>query len=129
MKTAKTILIVEDVGPLRKAIATKLQHAGLHTLEAKDGVEGLAIALQHHPDLILLDILMPKMDGLTVLKRLRGDQWGRAVPVIILSNLVDEHYFDEAERHNVEDYVIKSNWKLEDIVQRIYQALQIEQHS
>ena len=85
---AKKILIVEDEASLRKALVEKFQREGFETFLAFDGVEGLDQAERIQPDLILLDIIMPKMDGMTMLKKLResGD-WGKQVPVIILTNL------------------------------------------
>jgi two-component system chemotaxis response regulator CheY len=84
-----TILIVEDELPLRKILKDELIAAGFNVLEAKDGVEGLDVALKNHPDLILVDILMPKMDGITMLKQLREDPLGKKIQVMILSNLSD----------------------------------------
>ena len=83
----KKVLIVEDHGPIRQALAEKLVHEGMVALEAKDGEEGLATALKEKPDLILLDIIMPRMGGMAMLEELRKDDWGKKVPVIILSNL------------------------------------------
>ncbi len=101
----------------------KLNKFGL--LEAKDGEEGLAIALREHPDLILLDLMMPKMDGMTMLKKVRADEWGRGVPVIILTNLnaTDEHLVEDMITHKPLKYLIKSDWKIHDIVAEVNQAL------
>lgn len=55
-----------------------------HALGAKDGEEGLELALKEKPDLILLDVIMPKMDGMTMMKKLRKDNWGKKVPIILL---------------------------------------------
>lgn len=123
MSEELSVLVVEDVSALRAALTRKLASAGFKALEAKDGEEGLEHALTHKPHLILLDILMPQMDGLTMLKHLRADQWGASVPVIMLTNLIDQHYIDEAEEHGVEAYLVKSDWKLEDIVVRVKEAL------
>lgn len=86
----KKILVieaVEDNAPLRKALHDKFSLEGFSVIDAKDGEEGLTVAMSEHPDLILLDILMPKMDGLTMMKKLRqGDEWGKHVPIIVLTN-------------------------------------------
>lgn len=71
-----TILIVEDDVPELNALRDKFTHEGFSILEAKNGEEGLATALREHPDLILLDIIMPVMDGMTMLVNLRKDPWG-----------------------------------------------------
>src|SRR5260370_34454655 len=88
-ESQKTILIIEDERPLRTALTDKLKRAGFATLEASDGEEGLRIALEKHPDLLLVDVIMPKMDGLTMLKELKEDEWGKQAKIIILSNLGD----------------------------------------
>ena len=75
----KKILIVEDEEDMLRALVDELGHEGFETLEAKNGKEGLSIALKERPDLILLDILMPEMDGMAVMKHLRGDVWGKKV--------------------------------------------------
>ena len=73
---AHTILIIEDEPPLRKALVHRLGMEDFTVLEAADGEIGLEMALQHKPDLILLDVVMPNMDGLTAIKKLRQDPWG-----------------------------------------------------
>ena len=75
--TGKKILIVEDDNSVRKVFKDRLLQEGFSIIEASDGEEGLATALKEHPDLILLDILMPKMDGMTMLSKLHQDEWGR----------------------------------------------------
>lgn len=75
MKKSKKILIVEDEKNLRTAIVDVLQYANFETLEAKNGKEGLKLALKEHPDLILLDLFMPEMDGMTALGKIRRDTW------------------------------------------------------
>ena len=87
-KINKKILVVEDEISLRKALADKFRREGFAVLEAKDGEEGLAVALKEQPHIILLDIVLPKMDGMTMLKKLRQENaWGKSVPVILLTNL------------------------------------------
>lgn len=119
----KKILVIEDEKPLMLALHDKLTHEGFHILEAGDGEEGLRLALENHPDLILLDIVMPTMDGMTMLKKLREDTWGKTVPIIVLTNLSDETKITESMRNNVYDYLIKANWKLEDLVQKVREKL------
>ena len=78
---------MEDEQDLREALIDKLGREGFLPRGAKDGEEGLELALKEHPDLILLDMVMTKMDGMTVIKKLRQDEWGKSVPVILLTNL------------------------------------------
>lgn len=124
-KKMKVVLIFEDEDPLNHALSIKLTHEGFSVLQAFDGETGLALALEKHPDLILLDIIMPKMDGLTVLHKLQDDPWGRTVPVILLTNLSDELKVTENFPKNVVGYLVKSDWKLEDIVSKVKEKLHI----
>jgi two-component system, OmpR family, alkaline phosphatase synthesis response regulator PhoP len=119
----KKILIIEDEVSLLHALSAKLNEAGFVILEAKNGEEGLKMALAEHPDLILLDIIMPRMDGISLLKKLRVDDWGKNAPVIVLSNLSDADNSVKAVSGNVSDYLIKSDWKIADVVAKIKEKL------
>ena len=126
MPNNKTILIVEDHAPVRVALVEKLQHEGMKALEAKDGEEGLAIALKEKPDLILLDIIMPRMSGMTMLDELRksGD-WGKSVPVIILTNLnPDDKIMREVVETEPVFYLVKADWKIEDVISKVKEVLE-----
>lgn len=116
---SKKILIVEDDHALRAALRDKLARERFVVLEAKDGEEGLKIALDEQPDLILLDIVMPKVDGLTMLGQLREDSWGKTAHVIMLTNLSDGESVSKSLENAAFDYLVKSDWKLEDIVRKI----------
>lgn len=119
---AKKILIVEDELPVRKALVEKFQSEGFETALAFDGEEGLEQADRLHPDLILLDLIMPKMDGMTMLKKLRASsEWGKQVPVIILTNLSSD---DDGRISDVAEllptyYLVKTDWKLSDVVEKV----------
>ncbi len=89
-KTRNKILIVEDDLDLLEVLRKKFTLEKFQVSQAPDGKIGLEEALRNHPDLILLDILMPVMDGMTMLGKLREDSWGKEVPVILLTNLSDE---------------------------------------
>jgi len=117
----KKVLIVEDDGSLLKVLAAGLGDKEFKVLTAKDGEEGLEVGLNEKPDLILLDLLMPKMDGITMLKRLRdGDSdWGKKVKVIILTNLEDQDKLAAAVENRVYDYMIKSNWNISDVLKKV----------
>lgn len=122
-KNNKTILIVEDEEASLKVLSTKFNHEGFNVLEARDGEEGLIIAIKEKPDIILLDIIMPKMDGMTFLKELRKDSWGKNIPVIILTNLSDDKNIAEAMEGGVYDFLVKSSWETADIVKRAKERL------
>jgi|APSaa5957512576_1039674.scaffolds.fasta_scaffold172040_2 two-component system, OmpR family, alkaline phosphatase synthesis response regulator PhoP len=123
MENKKVLLIVEDDLALAKALVGKFSSENFDLLEAKNGQEGLEMALSKKPDLILLDIVMPRMDGISMLKELRQDDWGKDVPVIILSNLADAQNKPEIIQENVVDYLIKTDWSLEDIVKKVKDTL------
>jgi DNA-binding response OmpR family regulator len=126
-KTKKfTILVIEDEVSLRNALRDKFTARGFTVLEARDGEEGLAVALKNEPDMILLDIIMPKMNGMIMLKKLRPEnKWSKNVPVILLSNLGgdDENMMMEIEKDKMTDYLVKSNWSLNDIVGKVKEKL------
>lgn len=115
----KKILIVEDEVPLRKALAEEFQDAGYTVLEAGDGLEGLDVALREHPHIILLDQLMPKMNGVAMLIQLRSDQWGSTVPVIMATNMSTTDTINEAIDAGANDYFIKSEVSVADILKLV----------
>jgi DNA-binding response OmpR family regulator len=121
----KKILIVEDDLQLQGVLRDRLSHEGFDVLEAGNGKDGLGLALSSHPDLILLDLIMPVMDGLTMANQLRLDDWGRDVPVIILTNLSDNEKISEALKNGVFDFLVKSDWKLEDLVAKVKEKVAV----
>lgn len=125
MKPQKKILVVEDDKSLRAAISDILRRKEFLPLEAKNGQEGVELALSKHPDLILLDLIMPEMDGMTALKKIHEDPFGALIPVIILTNLsaTDEQLVEDVVTHKPMHYLIKSDWKLHDVVKKIEEIL------
>jgi DNA-binding response OmpR family regulator len=116
----KTILVVEDEAPLRKALADILLLEGFNVLLASDGKQGLETAIKYEPDLILLDLVMPNMNGWEMLDRLRTNSaWGNAVPVYLLTNIDDKESAGKMVTGTNIDYFVKSNWILEDVVLRV----------
>jgi len=120
-----TVLIVEDEISLVEALRDALTRRGLSVLSAEDGERGLTVAREHKPDLILLDIVMPKVDGMTMLKALRESKWGENIPVIILTNLSADS--SDRVRALVEYtpllYLVKSDWNIHDIVAKVKDVL------
>ncbi len=116
---SKTILIVEDEPMLSGVLRDRLSQESFNLLLAENGEAGLSMALEKHPDLILSDIMMPKMDGLTMLKKLREDEWGRKAQVIMLSNLSDMASISDAISNNATEYMLKSELDLDDVVKKI----------
>lgn len=115
----KKILIVEDENVLLELFSDKFKTEDFHVLESSTAEEGLKLAFKNKPDLVLLDIILPKMDGLSMLKLLRQDAWGKNVPVIILSNVNSQHKIAEAMKDGVYDYIIKTDLILKDLVKEV----------
>jgi CheY-like chemotaxis protein len=120
----KSILLAEDDRFLRRACETKLKQAGFEVRVAVDGEEALAMAREQSPDLLLLDLLMPRRDGLSVLATLRGDPKTKAIPVVIMSNSSKDLERQKAASLGVVDYWIKSNLSLQELCDRVSQLLQ-----
>jgi len=125
MKKQKTILVVEDEKDLREMVVEMLHQKNYLTLEAGNGKEGVNLALSKRPDLILLDILMPVMDGMTALKIIRANTWGAHVPVIIMTNLsaTDEHMVEDMVTRKPMYYLIKSDWMISDVIKKIEELI------
>ena len=117
------ILVVEDDTELRSAIATSLSAAGFEVLEAVDGEAGAKLALKEHPDVTLLDIMMPKLNGHETLKKIRNDPWGVKAKVIFLSALSDAENIVHAVEGGSEEYIVKSHTSLKEIVNKVKLSL------
>ncbi len=108
MDASKKILVIEDNKDYRSLLVDMLTTHGYRVLEASDGEVGLVIALKEHPDLILLDILMPKMTGMEVLEKLREDEWGKNVSVFLLTNLdPDDAIMEKVSKYTPSYYFLK----------------------
>lgn len=119
MLAKKTILIVEDESSISSALKSKLSKEDYFVTTAVNGKIGLENAILNHPDLILLDIMMPIMDGLTMLSELRKDTWGKTAKALVITNLVDSKKEQSFREAGAIDFLIKSNVKLDDIFQKI----------
>lgn len=115
----RKILIVDDEAPLAQILSDKFVQEGFAVKQAGDGQQGLALALDWHPDMILLDIIMPKMDGMTMLHQLRTQEAGKKIPVILLTNLSDTDKIYDAMANGVFDFLVKANWSIDDIVREV----------
>lgn len=123
---AKKILVVEDEPDMRQALAESLRHEGFDVVEASNGGEGLEEAISRHPDLIILDILMPKVSGMEMLKKVRQyNEWGRRVPIIMFTNLsADEKIMKGIVEDEPSYYFVKSDWKIPNVIEKIREMLQ-----
>lgn len=120
----KSILVIDDEASVTRALSDKLSRAGFSVLMARDGEQGLKAALEKRPDLILLDIIMPKMDGMTMLSKLREDERGKTIPVIILTNLnADDAVTRGVVRDTPAYYLVKTDWTIEQVVEKVRERL------
>ena len=120
------ILIVEDEEIISKTYAEELRDQGFTVLTAMNGSAGLEIARREKPDIILLDILMPIMDGLTMMGKLREDNlYGKNVPIILLTNLSasEEKIMKAITKDDPAYYLVKSDWSLSGVVEKIKERL------
>lgn len=118
-KDQKTILVVEDEETLHKIIKAGLEKEGYKVYVATDGEKAFDVASSKKPDLILLDIVLPKKSGLDVLKELRASEQGKSTPVIMLTNLSDTEDMNTAHDLGALDYLVKTDWTLADVIARI----------
>ena len=117
------ILIVEDEEALRKVLQEKLERDGFETFAAKDGIEGWDMAKSQNPDIILLDLILPKRNGFDVLGMLKQDPELQNIPVFVLSNLAEDENLKKALRMGAEDYFVKSQHPINEIVEKVKDRL------
>jgi DNA-binding response OmpR family regulator len=127
MSGDKAILVVEDEQHTLETLDARLSREGFKIIPAINAEIALELAMNHHPDLILLTILLPEMDGMDMLQKLRKDEWGANVPVILLSNLdyPDDLIFKAIE-NRVSDHLIKADLRLGDLVLAIKERLSFD---
>jgi len=119
----KTILIVEDDKFLRGLIAQKLIKKGYEISEATDGEQGIKKIKEERPDLVLLDLILPGIDGFEVLTRTKTDPALAQIPVIILSNLGQSEDIDRGLKLGATDYLIKAHFTPDEIIEKVKNAL------
>lgn len=122
-KKAK-ILIVEDEEILLTALSEELNQEGFEVSGAKDGIEGVEKAVSEKPDLILLDLVMPRLDGIGALKQMKENTQTKEIPVVILTNLSDYDKVSDALSLGALDYLVKANYRLEELVTKIKTVLE-----
>ena len=116
---AKKILIIEDDKFLRELIGQKLIKEGYDILEAVDGEKGIKTIKEEKPDLILLDLILPGMDGFEVLIKIKEDAGMAQIPVIILSNLGQKDDIEKGLKMGAVDYLIKAHFTPGEIIDKI----------
>ena len=123
--TKNKILIVEDEAPLRQVLKDNLEEEGYAVVEASNGADGLKMAAKEKPNLILLDILMPKMDGMTMMEKFRTTKNGSRVPIMLLTNVAaDKRIIKSLIKYMPVYYFDKSSRTIGDIILRIKARLE-----
>jgi CheY-like chemotaxis protein len=119
VSAAKRVLLAEDDRFLRRACEQSLRQRGYTVISAPDGEAALQLARRERPDLILLDMLMPRMTGLDVLRALKAGAQTREIPVLVLSNSSREQDVQEVTRLGVVAYLVKANLSLQELGERV----------
>lgn len=115
----KYILIIEDEQKLAFALERQLTKEGFDVKIAWNGEEGMEDIIERKPDIVLLDLLLPKLSGMDILRRIRKMEDLEGLPVLIITNLVDDAVSSEADKLGVIDYMVKSNTSLSGIVEAV----------
>ena len=120
----KTLLFIEDESAIHKTLSDVLKQEKNAILSALDGEIGLRLAKEKKPDLILLDLVLPKMNGFEVLSALKADEATRAIPVIVLTNLEQMENIQKAIDLGAKTYLVKSNYNLAEVVDMVKKAME-----
>ncbi|MBS3140419.1 response regulator [Candidatus Woesearchaeota archaeon] len=120
----KKILFIEDESALQKTFGDILGQEGYEMISAMDGEEGLKLAGAEKPDLILLDLILPKINGFDALEQLKDNLSTKDIPVIVLTNLEGTGDVEKALELGATTYLVKANYTLEEVLQKIKQALE-----
>lgn len=119
-----TILLVEDDKFLEDIFSTRLQNEGFNVIVAGDGEVGLKLASEKHPHLILLDIILPQMDGWEVLEKLQGLELVKDIPVILLTNLGHEEDVEKGLKSGAAGYLIKAQYTPTEVINKVKEVLE-----
>lgn len=120
------LLVIEDDAVLRKALGEYLSAEGFEVIYAEDGEIGSQMALNENPDLILLDIVLPKKDGYQVLKEVKSNEQTQHIPIVLLTNLGSISDVEKALEMGATTYLVKADYKLEEVTEKIKEILSIK---
>lgn len=123
MSFMQKILFIEDEPTLQKTVGQVLEQEGYEVKSALNGEIGLEAAKRDQPDLILLDLILPKLDGFKVLEELKADESTKNIPVIVLTNLESGADVERALDLGATTYLVKASYELEEVVQKIKDIL------
>lgn len=121
---AKRILVVEDTELLRRMYRDRLAQDGYDVVDAPDGLAALSVIRNEHFDLILLDLIMPRMGGIQVLEAVKQDPRTQAIPVVVLTNLGEEDTIERAVSLGAVDYLIKNETRPADVAEKVKLVLE-----
>ncbi len=119
----KRIIIIEDEIALQKSLSEFLSLEGFEVISALDGEVGFQLIQKNLPDLILLDIILPKKDGYEVIDEIKNDPKTKNIPIILLTNLSGDENVEKAFSKGITTYLVKSDQKLEDVLEKINELL------
>jgi DNA-binding response OmpR family regulator len=119
------IAIIEDDPTINQMYRMKFEANGFDVQLANDGERGVALAKAFKPDLILLDMQMPTMNGLEALSEIRSNDWGKQIPVIILTNMGEEESPKELRDLGIESYIVKADLTPSQVVERVKETLKL----
>lgn len=122
---SKVILFIEDESALQKTFGDLLTQEGYKMISALDGDIGLKLAIDKKPDLILLDLILPKMNGFEVLKKMKENMATKNIPVIVLTNLEGLPEVEKALELGATTYLVKANYSLEEVIEKIKKTLEL----
>jgi CheY-like chemotaxis protein len=118
-RTMSTVLVVEDSAVAREVVMKILQREGYDVVGASNGLEALDRVHSEIPDLVLLDVMMPEMDGITLLEELRDEPQYKELPVILLTALSDEGRMKKAKELGVCEYLVKTRFSYDELVDQV----------
>jgi CheY-like chemotaxis protein len=119
----RLVLIADDDESIRQLYTTALSLVGIEVLAASNGAQAIALALEKHPDVILMDIMMPGMDGHETVEKIRADAWGKSAKIIYLTNLSEPTDIAKAYAQKPEEYIIKAHTDVKEVVNKVRIAL------
>jgi len=120
----ETILFIEDESSLQKTVGETLTQEGYKVIPALDGEIGLKLAKEKKPDLILLDLILPKTHGFEVLKKIKEDADIKNIPVIVLTNVEGMEEIDKAIELGATTYLVKAQYSLKELIEKIKKVLE-----
>jgi two-component system OmpR family response regulator len=119
----RLVLVADDNESIRELYSTALSLVGIEAITASSGAQAIAIALEKHPDVILMDIMMPGIDGHETVEKIRADSWGKSAKIIYLTNLSEPTDVAKAFAQKPEEYIIKAHTDVKEVVNKVRTAL------